>query len=695
MKKVTLGGDTRINSGGKMKVEMNGFERSTSDKSHKWTSSMSSGTIVPCLKQLLTPGATFDIEVDLAGYTLPTIGPMFSSYDIYVEAYFTPLRQYNNLLMMNLTGQGLKMNEVLFPQLKIYGEDVQAMVNPDNAQVNPSHILRYLGIKGIGGYVEGKATVGWREFNAIPYLIYFDVFRNYYANLQEEIGYIIHNDMELINTMIIGGVMQQPLTWVLPELPDTQSATFEISDTKNSKFVIQLREGQEFYLKCTNLEEFDLDLLNFWIGGSGGEYRKITEIFSTVEWDYVPDGMGYQTIKFSDVIPTWIGVGMPCGYFTFDNATENPQNIEPKLVEFPLSAIDDMRKTILRSSTGTAPTIDGQQHGAPWWLPYGLPLQQPIMIGEGSLMKNALLNTQEGLLVCTHKSDKYTTWINTEWIDGDNGVNAVTAVNVVDDKVLLNEINVKQRIYRMLMNIGTGGGDLDAWQDAVYDHKRPQLPHQPIYVGGLKRKLVFNEVVSNAATQDGGTSQPLGTLAGIGRVMDKKGGKFIVRADEHGYLTAYVRIVPNVSYYQGNDWDNNLKNIDQVHKPDLDQIAFEDVLTDEMAFFDTLIDDDGEVIFKSAGKRPAWTNYVTEVNQVYGTFADINQQAFMIILRRFENNVTANTSQIKNLTTYIDPSQQNYAFADTRLDAQNYWIDLGWKITARQKKSAKVMPNLR
>lgn len=687
MKKVTLGGDTRINSGKKMKVEINGFERSTANKSYKWTSSMSSGTIVPCLKQLLTPGATFDIEVDLAGYTLPTLGPMFSSYDIYVEAYFSPLRLFNNLLMMNLTGQGLKMNEVLFPQLKIYGDDLTGEENPDNMQVNSSHILKYLGIRGIGSNAEGTTTNIWREFNAIPYLIYFDVFRNYYANLQEEIGYIIHNDMEGINTDITSLTLT-PVVITNPVSSDTFYNLTE-ADTQNSAVILKISSSTVLTAECTDLEEFDTNRIQLWIGGSGGSYVSPNEIFENLEWNFSTQEIIWSTPKGIYADPD---LEIPLGYFTFDTNFGEANSIEPKLVEFPLSAIDDMRKTILRSETGTAPTLSGITPSEPWFIPYGLPLMQTLTT---PITKNALLNTQEGLLVCTYPSDKHTTWVNTEWIDGDNGVNAVTAVNVVNDKVLLNEINVKQRIYRMLMNIGTTGGDLDAWQDAVYDHKRPQLPHQPIYVGGLKKALTFNEVISNSATETDGSNQPLGTLAGIGRVGHKKGGKFIVRADEHGYLTAYVRIVPRPSYYQGNDWDNNLKNIDQIHKPDLDQIAFEDVITDEMAFFDTQIDDTGTITYKSAGKRPAWTNYITEVNQVYGTFADINQQAFMVILRRFENDVTSSTAKIKNLTTYIDPTQQNYAFADTRLDAQNYWIDLGWTIIARQKKSAKVMPNLR
>jgi len=41
-----------------------------------------------------------------------------------------------------------------------------------------------------------------------------------------------------------------------------------------------------------------------------------------------------------------------------------------------------------------------------------------------------------------------------------------------------------------------------------------------------------------------------------------------------------------------------------------------------------------------------------------------------------------------------DPSKYNFIFAETQLDAQNFWAQIGVDITARRKMSAKIMPNL-
>ena len=58
----------------------------------------------------------------------------------------------------------------------------------------------------------------------------------------------------------------------------------------------------------------------------------------------------------------------------------------------------------------------------------------------------------------------------------------------------------------------------------------------------------------------------------------------------------------------------------------------------------------------------------------------------MVLNRGFGDNL--------GFTTYIDPRGFNGAFAQTDLDAMNFWVQLGLDITARRKISAKIIPNL-
>ena len=250
---------------------------------------------------------------------------------------------------------------------------------------------------------------------------------------------------------------------------------------------------------------------------------------------------------------------------------------------------------------------------------------------------------------------------------------------------------MKKKVYLMLNRIAISGGSYDDWIDAVYAGEKLSLTESPIYHGGLSKELVFQEVISNSATAE----QPLGTLAGRGTMSSKhKGGQITIKVDRHSYILGIVSLTPRIDYSQGNDWDTNLKTMDDFHKPALDEIGFEELITDQMAWFDTQIDETGKVIYNSAGKVPAWINYMTAVNQVRGNFANANEQMFMVLNRRYDLMVTETGFKIKDLTTYIDPSKFNHIFAYTRRDAQNFWVQIRANVIARRKMSANIMPNL-
>ena len=94
----------------------------------------------------------------------------------------------------------------------------------------------------------------------------------------------------------------------------------------------------------------------------------------------------------------------------------------------------------------------------------------------------------------------------------------------------------------------------------------------------------------------------------------------------------------------------------------------------------------------SAGKQPAWINYMTDVDTCHGDFADEKKAMYMTLNRKYEQD--EQTGRIKDLTTYIDPTKYNYAFADTTLEAQNFWVRIANKVIVRRKISAKIIPNL-
>ena len=77
--------------------------------------------------------------------------------------------------------------------------------------------------------------------------------------------------------------------------------------------------------------------------------------------------------------------------------------------------------------------------------------------------------------------------------------------------------------------------------------------------------------------------------------------------------------------------------MDDLHKPQLDEIGFQELITEQMAWWTTEINQaDGTLTYKSAGKQPAWVEYMTSVNETRGNFAIKSQEMFMTINRRYE-----------------------------------------------------------
>ena len=84
-------------------------------------------------------------------------------------------------------------------------------------------------------------------------------------------------------------------------------------------------------------------------------------------------------------------------------------------------------------------------------------------------------------------------------------------------------------------------------------------------------------------------------------------------------LSSYV---PRIDYSQGNKWWSRLETMDDLHKPNLDAIGFQELITDEFCALDTVAGAGGaNMQYRSIGKQVSWQEYMTEVNETYGDFA--------------------------------------------------------------------------
>ena len=87
-------------------------------------------------------------------------------------------------------------------------------------------------------------------------------------------------------------------------------------------------------------------------------------------------------------------------------------------------------------------------------------------------------------------------------------------------------------------------------------------------------------------------------------------------------IMALGSITPRIDYSQGNKWWTRLQNMDDFHKPTLDAIRFQELITEEFAAWNTETAGQDEIIYASLGKQPSWIEYTTDVNETYGEFAE-------------------------------------------------------------------------
>jgi hypothetical protein len=653
----TIGKNT-LGDGKKMGINLRDYGRSTHNLSYVWRNTQAPGTLVPFMKILAMPGDTFDIDIESHILTHPTIGPLFGSYKFQADVFVCPIRLYNALLHNNALNIGLNIANVKFPKFAIATSNESRQ-----AKWNNSSLFHYLGFKAAAK--ESTEQISHNKYNAIPAIAYYDIFKNFYANKQEENFYTIGKQSweywENPNAKLNNAYYESKLS---------TSQAWEIN-FENIVTLSVLKSGQRngrISLKKTAYPT--TDNVQFLISETEGGTKRVYTLQDITLGDKITEDNGFWRIPFNYLPET-------VNYFYI--SASKPDNIF-KLNEYKLTDIDDVREKILELGAQEV-LISSEENQGNIQTGY---LKDLTSYDSDFFSKSA----QYGLVLKTYQSDLYNNWIKTDWIDGENGINAITAVDVSDGKLELDTLILAKKVYNMLNRIAISGGTYNDWVETVYSTSYINRSETPEYQGGMSSEIQFQEVISNSAAE----GEPLGTLAGRGVQTGKKGGKITVKITEPAYLIGLCSITPRVDYSQGNDFDIMLDNLDQIHKPELDAIGFQDLQTWKVDAA-SLITINGVLKEYSLGKQPAWIDYMTAVNQTHGNFAVGGDESFMVLNRIFETTWKENVPEL-NSSTYVDPAAYNYVFADTDYEAMNFWVQMGIDIKARRKMSAKMMPTL-
>jgi hypothetical protein len=654
----TLGKNT-LGDNNKMKVAMRDYDMSTHDISTIFRSSVGVGMLVPFCKILCQKGDIIDLNLINKTLSQPTLGPLFGSFKLQHFMFFGGFRLYNSWLHNNRTGIGMKMSDIKLPMMKANtsGTETDAKTN-----ISASALYKYLG--WTGSRRTGTNAVGGVLKNGTPLLMYLDIFKNFFANTQENKFYMLKGAGAV--SLNIQNTYQDSNNGIYIIGKNTNNV--HITTTTKITAGIILTDYKDFWhsIKVTIMES------------DGGLYHKTLDQLTT---NAASSGITLNNVSANPYATI----------LQFFTTKETAKFIKTELGQYDLKLLDQIRDVVLHKKGNETLILAGSElnetnNGSP-----------ELVNFFNDLIKSQS-NKLGGMLLKTYDSDIFNNWIKTDWIDGAGGITEITSIDITanDGKLTIDALNLQQKVYNMLNRIAVAGGTYKDWLETVYTAgKYLDRPETPVFIGGMTQYIEFDEVISKSATETAYGSQPLGDIAAIGRGgKPLNNGHIHYQCEEPGYIIGLMAITPMIDYSQGNDFDLNLQTIDDLHKPALDGIGYQDLIQEQMVGETSKYDGGANISnmkHLAANKTVAWIDYMTNYNRTFGDFAAGEALDFMVLNRRYE---VGNNNTIEDLTTYIDPQKYIEIFADTSIDSQNFWVQTVVQATRRGNYSAKQIPFL-
>ena len=655
----TLGKNT-LGDNNKMKVAMRDYDMSTHDISTICRTSLGVGMLVPFCKILCQKGDIIDLNLINKTLSQPTLGPLFGSFKLQHFMFFGGFRLYNSWLHNNRTGIGMKMSDIKLPTMI---RETKGTSTSAKTEISASALYKYLGWSS-SRRTGVNATAGVLK-NGVPLLMYLDIFKNFFANTQEDKFYMLKG---------VGDI------------------SFEVIDSYNNEnegnFIIGKDNTKT--IKITNKTKLTAnittnDYQSFWNSLNVKVLNSKGTVIST-SLAQITSNATTKTITLDNIDANPFAT-----ILLVSTTAETKKFLKTELGQYDLKVLDQIRDVILHKKGNETliimrPNVGTANNGSE----------------ELAKFTDDIINSQSnklgGLLLKTYDSDIFNNWIKTDWINGAGGITEITSIDITanDGKLTMDALNLQQKVYNMLNRIAVAGGTYRDWLETVYTAgKYLDRPETPVFIGGMTQYIEFDEVISKSATETTYGSQPLGDIAAIGRGgKPLNNGHIHYQCEEPGYIMGLMAITPMVDYSQGNDFDLNLQTIDDLHKPALDGIGYQDLIQEQMVG-KTSVYEGGENISNmkhlAANKTVAWIDYMTNYNRTYGDFATGEALDFMVLNRRYE---VSDKDTIEDLTTYIDPQKYIEIFADTSIDSQNFWVQTVVQATRRGNYSAKQIPFL-
>ena len=542
---------------------------------------MAPGILYPVFVEETLPKDKWNISVSGLFKTYPLLAPLMGRFQVRVDFFYAPMSLYVKALR-NDPAQ-FDPSDILFPRLDFNVPQVSAG-GPAPADFSYSSLRNLLGMipGGEAPYVTAPTESFVINMNGIPFLAYYDIFYNYYANTQE------------------------PL----------------------------------FFAGTSTTSEASMPATPLWI------QQYLSSIPAEIDFALSNPGIS-------------IAASRPLAPFVDPNSFPDKDSL--------------------------------------WAYPVNFASSKAIF---------------GGLVRRTYKPD-----VNTAWLSKTNYDTIVTGARVnigSDDAFTINELRYANKLMKYNERGLVSGGRYSDWIKAEYGFNIQKWLDVPEYIGSTSCYLNFEDVVQTGGGEsryDAGSTDTrvnaLGQLAGRGRGF-MNGANHVFTTPENGYIMGIASIIPIPDYTQGSHIMYRKLNFGDLYTPSLDRIGFQARLESELCL-NPQRDAAGiggiepwtptsNPFTRSPFYQPAWTEYMTRVNEAHGDFANPDKLRYWILARSFmkptyPNNETS-AARVFDYTSYIDPVEYNDCFADTSVTAENFQMQFAFDVKSHRAISKRLMPTL-
>lgn len=663
------------------------------------------GWLYPCFADEVLPGDTWYIDISNDISTAPLLAPLKGSFTQEIAFFFVPTRLYVQNFDVNSLNFDI-INQTLpvcmppcyftgFTTATTYPMPEKGLTGRCNLgsmlDMYPENYIEPLPISGNSAYLTSTAagsSTDWPggiavkpailqplldarvPLNAECIIGYYDIFRNYYSNPQEEFCYGCFAPYQSTYTTSNTGV---------------PTGFDPLAETMIDQ--IPLKFFDDFILRVVNLSS------NVHSGGIG--------LFQDSEGSMLVDVMHCWNVTTLYYWNNTNTAAKPGSYYGYTSTSYAPS--------FPTcSYYDDLGLFVgnyITNDTVRNVAMRGWANGntaSSGFKSFGVDV-----VGYGTAAR-----TYGGLMLRTHKPDMFTAWFNSQTYQK---MLSRAAIATDNNQFTMQQLWFGSHLADYLTRGMLSGGRYSDWVYSQFGVKCDQELCIPELLGVFRSSINFGEVTCTAGDN-------LGELAGKG-YGSLNGKRISFTANENGHVIGIYSIVPNVSYSQSAHPMYERLYYSDIFSESMDNIGFQSLPNRWLSAFASSSNNAGQSLsygwprligsgttatstpvkapMQIVGVQPAWQEYMTAVDRVHGSFSVGSDLDYWKISRNFVakmpqdiSNTGIQGSDSFNATSYVLPWQYNYPFADQDVSAGNFLVSFLFNTRVRRGKSKNPMPTL-